>query len=48
MNFPTFVASHAVGFWDGEEFGEIKLKNGVNYQVWIDFFDYKINVTWLL
>ncbi|KAM6572550.1 hypothetical protein CsatA_016630 [Cannabis sativa] len=48
VNSLNSVASHSAGYWDGEDgeqFRETELKNGVNYQVWIDFFDSRINVT---
>ncbi|PON49675.1 Serine/threonine protein kinase [Parasponia andersonii] len=49
INSLTSLASHAAGYWDGEggddEFREAELKNGANYQVWIDFFDSRINIT---
>lgn len=49
VNSLTSVASHTAGFWDGEdgeeEFEELKIGNGVNYQVWIEYLDSRINVT---
>lgn len=49
VNSLTSVASHTAGFWDGEdgeeEFEELKIVNGVNYQVWIEYLDSRINVT---
>ncbi|KAF4386459.1 hypothetical protein G4B88_006715 [Cannabis sativa] len=48
VNSLNSVASHSAGYWDGEDgeqFRETELKNGVNYQVWIDFFDSRINIT---
>ena len=48
VNSLTSVISHTAGYWDGEEdeeFIETDLNNGVNYQVWIDYFDSKINIT---
>ncbi|XP_062106005.1 probable L-type lectin-domain containing receptor kinase VII.2 [Humulus lupulus] len=48
VNSLNSMASHSAGYWDGEdveEFRETELKNGVNYQVWIDFSDSRINIT---
>ncbi|KAF7805939.1 putative L-type lectin-domain containing receptor kinase VII.2 [Senna tora] len=48
VNSLTSIASHAAGFWDGkddEEFEDLKLNDRVNYQVWIDYLDSRINVT---
>ncbi|EXC44811.1 putative L-type lectin-domain containing receptor kinase VII.2 [Morus notabilis] len=54
VNSLTSLASEPAGYWVGEEeeeedddmeFKKIELKNGVNYQVWIDFFDSRINVS---
>ncbi|KAF3444119.1 hypothetical protein FNV43_RR13809 [Rhamnella rubrinervis] len=49
VNSLTSVASHSAGFWDGEdgeeEFKVLKIVNGVNYQVWIEYLDSRINVT---
>lgn len=49
VNSLTSVASHSAGFWGGkdgeEEFKELKIVNGVNYQVWIEYLDSRINVT---
>ncbi|KAF5731383.1 putative kinase [Tripterygium wilfordii] len=47
-NSLTSSASHTAGFWTGEndsQFKELTLNNGVNYQVWIDCEDSRINVT---
>lgn len=51
LNSLTSNASYTAGYWSGEfdeDFNELKLNNGVNYQVWIDFLDLKINVTMAL
>lgn len=48
INSLTSFASHAAGFWGGDddlEFQDLKLNNGENYQVWIDYLDSRINVT---
>lgn len=48
VNSHSFGVIHMVGYWGGEgdkEFRELKLKNGTNYLVWIDFLDSIINVT---
>lgn len=39
VNSLTSIASHTAGIWGGKgdnEFKEMDLNNGVNYQVWID------------
>lgn len=44
----TSIASNVAGVWTGkddEKFKELKLNNGENYQVWIDYKDSRINVT---
>ncbi|KAH0983329.1 hypothetical protein GBA52_010506 [Prunus armeniaca] len=51
LNSLASNASYTAGYWSGEfdeDFNELKLNNGVNYQVWIDFLDSKINVTMAL
>ena len=48
VNSLKSVASNQAGFWGGskdDNFKELKLNNGVNYQVWIDYEDSIINVT---
>ena len=48
VNSLTSFTSYEAGFWRGEnenEFEVLKLNNGENYQVWIDFLDSRINVT---
>ncbi|KAF7805938.1 putative L-type lectin-domain containing receptor kinase VII.2 [Senna tora] len=48
INSLTSVASHDAGYWGGKddkEFKQLKLNNGVNYQVWIEFMDSRLNVT---
>ncbi|XP_062007621.1 probable L-type lectin-domain containing receptor kinase VII.2 [Rosa rugosa] len=49
INSLTSIRSEAAGHWtsneDGGNFKELKLNNGVNYQVWIDFQGSTINVT---
>ncbi|XP_050381598.1 probable L-type lectin-domain containing receptor kinase VII.2 [Argentina anserina] len=49
INSLTSIRSEAAGHWtsseDGEKFKELKLNNGANYQVWIDFLGSTINVT---
>ncbi|KAK8504024.1 hypothetical protein V6N13_092746 [Hibiscus sabdariffa] len=42
------TSSHAAGYWPdnkNNDFEELKLNNGKNYQVWIDYADSVINVT---
>lgn len=51
INSITSFSSHAAGSWVGEddkddgEFEDLKLNDGENYQVWIDYLDSRINVT---
>ncbi|KAI9086643.1 hypothetical protein K1719_031237 [Acacia pycnantha] len=48
INSLTSLTSHDAGYWGGEndkEFKRLKLNNGVNYQVWIEFMDSQLNVT---
>ncbi|KAJ9176985.1 hypothetical protein P3X46_012242 [Hevea brasiliensis] len=48
VNSLASIAQYEAGFWEGEddtEFEDLKLNNGVNYQVWIDYMDSMINVT---
>ncbi|KAK6917569.1 Protein kinase domain [Dillenia turbinata] len=54
LNSLTSVASYKAGNWvddtsdEEKSFRELKLNNGKNYQVWIDYADFKINVTMVL
>ncbi|RXH90440.1 hypothetical protein DVH24_035204 [Malus domestica] len=48
INSLTSNASSTAGYWSGgldQDFNELKLNNGINYQVWIDFMGSRINVT---
>lgn len=47
MNSLTSTKAHAAGFWseNGNSFKGLKLNNGKNYQVWIDYKDSIFNVT---
>lgn len=49
VNSLTSFASNVAGFWEGKEdegnFKELRLNNGENYQVWIVYKDFRINVT---
>ncbi|XWS63421.1 hypothetical protein CRYUN_Cryun06bG0095700 [Craigia yunnanensis] len=48
VNSLNSVASSPAGFWGGskdDKLKELKLNNGVNYQVWIDYEDAILNVT---
>lgn len=48
VNSLSSVSQHEAGFWEGEddeEFEELQLNNGINYQVWIDYMDSRVNVT---
>ncbi|KAK3007139.1 hypothetical protein RJ639_016696 [Escallonia herrerae] len=51
LNSLTSVTAHDAGYWpdgsseDEKSFKKLKLNNGRNYQVWIDYEDSHINVT---
>ncbi|XP_054811760.1 probable L-type lectin-domain containing receptor kinase VII.2 [Prosopis cineraria] len=48
LNSLSSLTSHDAGFWGGKndkEFKRLKLNNGANYQVWIEFIDSQLNVT---
>ncbi|KAL5730390.1 non-specific serine/threonine protein kinase [Ranunculus cassubicifolius] len=45
VNSLTSIASHSAGYWDDDKFKKLKLNNGVNYQVWVDYLDSFVNVT---
>ncbi|XP_028761669.1 probable L-type lectin-domain containing receptor kinase VII.2 [Neltuma alba] len=45
LNSLISLYSQRAGFWDGDQFEELKLDSGDNYQVWIEFLDLKLNVT---
>ncbi|KAK8575238.1 hypothetical protein V6N12_062914 [Hibiscus sabdariffa] len=48
INSLKSTSSHAAGYWPdnkNDDFEELKLNNGKNYQVWIDYADSVINVT---
>ncbi|KAJ4823108.1 hypothetical protein Tsubulata_017608 [Turnera subulata] len=50
VNSLVSVAQYEAGFWEEEsgeeeEFEALELNNGVNYQVWIDYVDSRINIT---
>ncbi|XP_068328233.1 probable L-type lectin-domain containing receptor kinase VII.2 [Pyrus communis] len=48
INSLTSNASSTTGYWSGgldQDFNKLKLNNGINYQVWIDFMGSRINVT---
>ncbi|KAI4333955.1 hypothetical protein L6164_018701 [Bauhinia variegata] len=48
INSLTSSDSYEAGYWDGEfdnEFKKLELKNGRNYQVWIEFMDSQLNIT---
>ncbi|WJZ99229.1 hypothetical protein VitviT2T_017694 [Vitis vinifera] len=50
VNSLTSLTSHEAGYWSGEDdddenFEELELNNGENYQVWIEYMDSRINVT---
>lgn len=53
LNSLTSEHSRAAGYYKGsgddeKSFEELKLNNGKNYQVWIDYADFRINVTMAL
>ncbi|KAK6917564.1 Legume lectin domain, partial [Dillenia turbinata] len=54
LNSLTSVDSYKAGYWvddtsdEEKSFRELKLNNGKNYQVWIDYADFQINVTMVL
>ncbi|KAL5082183.1 hypothetical protein RYX36_010604 [Vicia faba] len=42
------LTSHTAGYWDGKDgkkFKVLNIKSGENYQVWIEFIQYQLNVT---
>ncbi|THG23917.1 L-type lectin-domain containing receptor kinase VII.1 [Camellia sinensis] len=48
LNSLTSTSSHDAGYYSGDgdkSFNGLKLNNGKNYQVWIDYADFQINVT---
>lgn len=48
VNSLTSIVQHEAGCWEGDDdsdFKKLKLNNGVNHQVWIDYADSRINVT---
>ncbi|KAA8519792.1 hypothetical protein F0562_014118 [Nyssa sinensis] len=52
LNSLTSINAQDAGYWpdnqsnnDEKSFKELKLNNGKNYQVWIDYADFHINVT---
>lgn len=48
INSLSSFASHDAGFWgggDNDEFEDLKLNDGENYQVWIEYLDSRVNVT---
>ncbi|RDX71426.1 putative L-type lectin-domain containing receptor kinase VII.2, partial [Mucuna pruriens] len=51
INSLASFASHAAGFWGGkggDKFEDLRLNDGENYQVWIDYLDSRVNVTMAL
>ncbi|KAL2328210.1 hypothetical protein Fmac_021637 [Flemingia macrophylla] len=51
VNSLISFTSHAAGFWgggSGDKFVDLKLNDGENYQVWIDYLDSRVNVTMAL
>ncbi|KAK7257430.1 hypothetical protein RIF29_31411 [Crotalaria pallida] len=51
INSLTSTTSHAAGFWGGkldDKFKDLKLNDGENYQVWIDYLGSRVNVTMAL
>ncbi|BBH00888.1 Concanavalin A-like lectin protein kinase family protein [Prunus dulcis] len=46
VNSLKSVEAHEAGYWpENSDFKKLKLNNGENYQVWIDYKDFFINVT---
>ncbi|CAI9756475.1 unnamed protein product [Fraxinus pennsylvanica] len=46
VNSLESIMAHEAGYWNDEKtFKKLKLNNGKNYQVWIDYADNNINVT---
>lgn len=46
INSLASFTSHAAGFWKGgNKFEDLKLNDGENYQVWVDYLDSRVNVT---
>ncbi|XP_019459020.1 PREDICTED: probable L-type lectin-domain containing receptor kinase VII.2 [Lupinus angustifolius] len=45
LNSIMSLYSEPAGFWGGENFEELKLASGENYQVWVEFENSEINVT---
>ncbi|KAL3851320.1 hypothetical protein ACJIZ3_013202 [Penstemon smallii] len=46
VNSLISVTSNEAGYWvDDNSFTRLRLNNGKNYQVWIDYFDGAVNVT---
>ncbi|KAI3994795.1 hypothetical protein MKX01_037346 [Papaver californicum] len=45
VNSLTSTSSHPAGIWNenGEDYNELKLNNGVNYQVWVDYLSPQLN-----
>ncbi|PIA35267.1 hypothetical protein AQUCO_03600142v1 [Aquilegia coerulea] len=44
----TSIAAHSAGYWSdvqADKFHKLKLNKGMNYQVWIDYSDFLLNVT---
>ncbi|KAL9277790.1 hypothetical protein ACSQ67_024985 [Phaseolus vulgaris] len=51
INSLVSFTSRAAGFWGGkggDKFEDLKLNNGENYQVWIEYLDSRVNVTMAL
>ncbi|CAH2042792.1 unnamed protein product [Thlaspi arvense] len=47
VNSLTSISAHEAGYYGNSEksFKRLKLNNGKNYQAWIDYADFRINVT---
>ncbi|XP_027346969.1 probable L-type lectin-domain containing receptor kinase VII.2 [Abrus precatorius] len=48
INSLSSFSSHSAGFWGGKDddkFEDLKLNDGENYQVWIDYLGSRVNVT---
>ncbi|KAF5181359.1 L-type lectin-domain containing receptor kinase VII.1 [Thalictrum thalictroides] len=48
VNSLSSIAAEPAGYWNDEKeglFEELELNNGVNYQVWIDYLNFELNVS---
>ncbi|OVA07758.1 Protein kinase domain [Macleaya cordata] len=46
VNSLASITAHPAGFWpENGDFNEVKLNDGVNYQVWVDYVNSQLNVS---